>query len=84
MARLSLQLFGPFQAELDGKPVSGFRSDKIRALLAYLAVEAHRPWSRAILANLLWPDFPEKTAQSNLRNALSNLRRVLEEHSLLA
>jgi DNA-binding SARP family transcriptional activator len=81
MACLSLQLFGPFQAELDGKPVSGFRSDKIRALLAYLAVEAHRPWSRAILANLLWPDFPEKTAQSNLRNALSNLRRVLEEHS---
>lgn len=81
MARLCLQLFGPFQAELVGKPISGFRSDKIRALLAYLAVEAHRPWSRATLADLLWPDFPEKTAQSNLRNALSNLRRVLNERS---
>jgi len=84
MSRLSLWLLGPFQAELDVEPLYGFRSDKIRALLAYLAVEARRPWARAILADLLWPDFPEKTAQSNLRNALSNLRRVLDERSTIA
>ena len=84
MSRLSLWLLGPFQAELDVEPLYGFRSDKIRALLAYLAVEARRPWARAILADLLWPDFPEKTAQSNLRNALSNLRRVLDERSAIA
>lgn len=79
MSRLSLWLFGPFQAELEGKPLRGFRSAKIRALLAYLVVEAQRPWTRATLADLLWPDFPEKTAQSNLRNALSNLRHVLAD-----
>lgn len=77
MAHLSLRLLGPFQATLDGEPVDGFRSDKVRALLAYLAVESQRPWSRASLADLLWADFPEENARSNLRNALSNLRRLL-------
>lgn len=77
MAHLSLWLLGPFLAESDGNPLSGFRSDKVRALLAYLCAEAHRPWSRATLAYLLWPDLPERSAQGNLRNALSDLRRVL-------
>jgi DNA-binding SARP family transcriptional activator len=77
MTHLSLWLLGPFLAESDGERLSGFRSDKVRALLAYLCVECHRPWSRATLAYLLWPDLPEKNAQSNLRNALSNLRHVL-------
>ncbi len=87
MARLSIWLLGPFLAELGGERLSGFRSDKVRALLAYLAMEAHRPWIRSTLAGLLWPDFPEQAALSNLRNALSNLRRVLgdshAEHSFL-
>jgi DNA-binding SARP family transcriptional activator/predicted ATPase len=74
---LSICLLGPFHGELDGERLSGFRSDKVRALLVYLAVEAHRPWTRATLAGLLWPDFPEQTAQSNLRNAISNLREVV-------
>jgi len=77
MARLSLCLLGPFLAESDGRRLSGFRSDKVRALLVYLCVECRRPWSRATLAYLLWPDLPETNAQSNLRNALSNLRHVL-------
>jgi len=77
MAHLSLWLLGSFQAELEGEPVSGFRSDKVRALLAYLCTESHRPWPRATLAYMLWPDLPEERAQSGLRNALSNLRRVL-------
>ena len=46
MSRLSLYLLGPFQAVLEGRPVVGFRSDKARALLVYLAVEADRPHSR--------------------------------------
>ncbi len=77
MSRLSVRLLGPFTAELEGHYLSGFRSNKVRALLAYLMVEGHRPWSRTTLAGLLWPDLPEISAQSNLRNALSNLRHVL-------
>ena len=76
MSRLSIWLLGPIMAEVDGKRLSGFRSDKVRALLAYLSVESHRPWARTTLAGLLWPDNSEKAALSNLRNALSNLRRV--------
>jgi DNA-binding SARP family transcriptional activator len=78
--RWSLRLLGPFSLECDGvrRHVS-FRSDKVRALLAYLAVEPGRPWSRSTLADLLWPDRPEGVARSNLRNALSNLRRVLDD-----
>lgn len=79
MSRLTICLLGPFTALLDGVPLTGFRSDKVRALLAYLAVEAHRPWTRATLAELLWPDFPEKAVQSNLRNAISNLRSVIRD-----
>ena len=42
MPHLSLSLLGPFQVMLDGQPVTGFKSNKARALLAYLAVEADR------------------------------------------
>ncbi len=80
MARWSLRLLGPFVAEGDGQPLSGFRSDKVRGLLACLAVHVGRPWPRTTLAHLLWPDQPERTARSNLRNALSNLRHVLGDN----
>jgi DNA-binding SARP family transcriptional activator len=74
MAHLSLSLLGRVEIALDGEPVTGFVSDKVRALLAYLAVEVGRPHRRESLAGLLWPDWPESSARHNLRNALSNLR----------
>lgn len=80
MADLAVWLLGPFKAELNGVPLRGFRSRKTRALLAYLSVESHRPWARTTLAGLLWPDFSEKAALSNLRNALANLRHVIEDN----
>jgi hypothetical protein len=40
VAHLALALLGPFQATLDGERVQGLNSDYLRALLAYLAVEA--------------------------------------------
>ena len=43
MARLTLTFFGAFQASLDGQPITDFESDRVRALLAILAVESHRP-----------------------------------------
>jgi WD40 repeat protein/DNA-binding SARP family transcriptional activator len=64
---------------MDGEEVSGFDSDKVRALLAYLAVECDRPVRREKLAGLLWPDFAESSARTNLRQALANLRRVLRD-----
>ncbi|MCX6032602.1 MAG: AAA family ATPase [Chloroflexi bacterium] len=77
MPRLSLAFFGGFDVALDGQPVAGLKSDKIRALLAYLAVEANRPHRRETLAGLLWPDSPNTAALNSLRNALANLRQAL-------
>ncbi len=77
MPHLSLTLSGPFQATLDGQPATGFESNKVRALLAYLAVETARPHARETLAGLLWPDYPDRAALSNLRSALANLRRAI-------
>jgi predicted ATPase/DNA-binding SARP family transcriptional activator len=79
MAQLSLSVLGAFQARLNGNALTAFESDKARALLAFLAVEADRPHSRAQLAGLFWPEWPEETARSNLRHALANLRRLLDD-----
>ncbi|HMQ53659.1 MAG TPA: BTAD domain-containing putative transcriptional regulator [Anaerolineae bacterium] len=81
MARLSLSLLGPFQATLAGEPITGFESNKVRALLTYLAVESDRPHARETLAGLFWPEIPEQTARANLRHVLTNLRRNLGDGS---
>ncbi|MFB0538056.1 MAG: BTAD domain-containing putative transcriptional regulator, partial [Anaerolineae bacterium] len=77
MAHLSLSLLGPFRVTLAGEPVTSFESNKVRGLLAYLAVEADRPHHREVLAGLLWPDWPDRAARSNLRHALANLRKAI-------
>jgi predicted ATPase/DNA-binding SARP family transcriptional activator len=77
--RLTLHLLGPPEVHLEGEPVTGFVSDKARALLFYLAVEAERAHRRETLAGLLWPDYPERSARTNLSNTLSNLRSVLAD-----
>lgn len=78
MARLSLAFLGGFQVALGGVPVTGFESDKVRALLAYLAVES-TPQRRAALSGLLWPDMPEASARHNLSQVLFNLRQVIRD-----
>jgi DNA-binding SARP family transcriptional activator len=77
MAHLSIRLFGPFQVTLGEQPVTAFESDKVRALLAYLALEADAPQRREKLAGLLWPDRPETSAHANLSRALANLRKSI-------
>jgi len=81
MPQLRLQLLGPFQATLDERPITGFESNKVRALLAYLVVEADRPHSRDELIGLLWPDQPDATARANLRQALANLRNAIGDRT---
>ena len=75
MARLSLYLLGSFQALLDGGPITGFESDKVRALLAFLAVEADLPHRRQSLAGMFWSAWPEAGARRNLSRALAKLER---------
>jgi DNA-binding SARP family transcriptional activator len=81
MSRLEIRLLGSFQVAKDGESLSGFDSDKVRGLLAYLVLEADRPHRREKLASLLWPDYPERSARTSLRRALANLRQVVGDKS---
>jgi predicted ATPase/DNA-binding SARP family transcriptional activator len=80
MAQLTLTLLGGFQAAVNGRPLH-FPTDKIRGLLAYLAVEQGRPHRREALAALFWPDLPDKQARGNLRLSLHRLRQTLDKAS---
>ncbi len=59
MSQLRTSFLGPFRVTRNDKDIIGFESDKMRALLAYLVIEADRPHRREALAALLWPDQTE-------------------------
>ncbi len=81
MTKLVISTLGPLQIRNENTPINGFLSDKVRALLVYLAVEQARPFRRETLAALLWPGQPERRARANLRRALANLRRVIADEN---
>lgn len=81
VSRLTLYLLGPLHVTHAEHPVTGFESNKVRALLAYVAVEAERPHRREALAGLLWPEQPDHVARNNLRQALANLRQALADRN---
>lgn len=76
-APIELFLLGPFLAKRGGQPLTTFKSNKVRALLAYLAVERETPQHRDVLAGTLWPASTNSRALAMLRDVLSNLRQVL-------
>ena len=80
MSRLIIRLFGSFEVRLDDQLVTSFESDKVRALLAYLATEAGQSHRRETLAGLLWPEMTESQARMNLRGALADLRQAIDDH----
>ncbi len=63
MAHLSLGVLGSLQVLLDDRPITTFESDKVAALLVFLAVEADRPHRRESLVGLLWLDCSEPIAR---------------------
>jgi len=77
--RLYVQFLGTYQLQRDGRPIASLEYDKVRALLAYLAMEADRPHRREALVGLLWPDLTERRARHNLSQALLTLRRALDD-----
>ncbi|MEZ4664059.1 MAG: bacterial transcriptional activator domain-containing protein [Caldilineaceae bacterium] len=78
MSSFFLFLLGGFQIERAGAAITAFESNKVRALLTYLAVE-RRAHTRSALAALLWPDHPEEMARTNLRHVLRQLRQSLPD-----
>ena len=86
-SRLVLQFLGLPQIHLDGRPISSDRRKAI-ALLAYLAVNdighPRRKYSREVLSALLWPDYEQAKAFSNLRTIIWEIRQAIGEGWLLA
>ncbi|MFN2211146.1 MAG: AfsR/SARP family transcriptional regulator [Candidatus Promineifilaceae bacterium] len=78
MTRLNITLLGPAAITLDNTAVSDIKTTKALALLAYLVLEPDRPHRREALAGLFWPESTENAARASLRQAFSNLRKVLE------
>lgn len=81
MNTLAIRLLGQFQAEIAGQPLQDLQTNKVRALLAYLAVEADRPARRETLAGMFWPEFTESRARANLSQALFTLRQSIGDDS---
>ncbi|MBI3165904.1 MAG: hypothetical protein HYZ24_14570, partial [Chloroflexi bacterium] len=59
-------------------PITDFISNKVPALLAYLAV-TRRAHSRDKLAALLWGEMSDADAKNNLRQALANLKKFFDD-----
>ena len=84
---LILQFLGLPQVHLDDKPIATDRRKAI-ALLAYLAVnDIGRPrqrYSRESLSALLWPDYEQAKAFSNLRRTIWEIHQAIGESWLMA
>ena len=80
MSHLQLYLTGRIEAQLDQRDITReFRTEKERALVAYLAVESDRSHMRDVIGELFWPDRPGGVARTNLRQALAGIRRALDD-----
>ncbi|MFP5286630.1 MAG: BTAD domain-containing putative transcriptional regulator, partial [Thermoanaerobaculia bacterium] len=79
MSKIRVRLLGGFEVWEGERQVGGFESQKVRALLAYLACNRRRSFSRDHLAGLLWPERGTETARHALRQAVYNLRSVLPD-----
>src|SRR5690242_14391722 len=83
---VALRCLGTFEVLVGSAPAIAFPTDKIRALLVYLALESRagigargsRPHRREALASLFWPEMADQPALSNLRLALHRLRQALD------
>ncbi len=79
MEQLKISLFAPLQIELNDKALSDFRTQKVLALLVYLAAEPETAHRRETLMTLLWPGMPDTSARANLRQVLFHLRKAIPD-----
>ncbi|HRK20269.1 MAG TPA: AAA-like domain-containing protein [Fimbriimonadaceae bacterium] len=76
-----IRMLGRFEVlGTSGRPVA-FRSRKVGALLAFLALHRGRALSSHTLQDLLWPDVDGDRQSQSLRRAIADLRDAFEEDS---
>ena len=74
---LKLQFLGQVRITNEDEPPIDLASEKMIALLAYLAV-TEESFSRPQLEALLWGDSPPEKAQTSLRTAVYNINKRIE------
>lgn len=74
--RLEIATLGGIALRCNGRPVVGLASQKVKALLIFLACTG-KDQPRETLATLFWGDSPQAKAMASLRVALSNLKKNL-------
>ena len=79
MAGLRIALLGGLEIAADVATAGAPLTRKAKALVAYLALRGRRGQSREKLAELLWGDSAEDQARANLRQALSSIRKALND-----
>ena len=80
----SISLLGPVLITGCDQQAVKFRSSRVQALLIYLVTEdalGETGLRRERIMSLLWPDYPQKSAQVNLRQALYQLQKTFREES---
>lgn len=74
-----VRLLGGFSLIYDDRPVTDSIQGRSPLLLAYLALHRSTPQLRQRIAFQLWPESTDAQARTNLRKALSHLRRALPD-----
>ncbi len=77
--QLQIQLLGKFSLSADTVPISGVKSERLQALLAFILLHRDEPLSRQQIAATLWPDATDTNAKANLRRRLHELKQHIPE-----
>lgn len=73
-----IRCFGGFGMTHEGTPVD-LPTEKAKLLLAYLITQPHQTFTRNHIAGLLWSDFEDEKAKTNLRATLSRIKKVIQK-----
>ena len=79
---LEIRTLGGLSIKRDGEPVTELKTRKVAALLVYLACTA-RVHPREVLAELFWEERTQAQSMTNLRGALSSLRKHLGDYLII-
>jgi DNA-binding SARP family transcriptional activator/tetratricopeptide (TPR) repeat protein len=80
---LRVRLFGGLAGSWGKTPLPAITGTASRSLFAYLLTYRDRPHTRDLLAGTFWPDLPDNLARRRLTQALWQIRKALEPHSVL-
>ena len=84
MTKLRLTTFGGLAFQDSRRCAVGFPTRKAAAMAAYIAMHPGKKIRRERLANMFWGDKTDRQARHSLSQALSDLKRILGEDTILS